>query len=942
MATEDLYIKGARVHNLQNIEVTIPRNTLTVITGVSGSGKSSLAFDTIYAEGQRRYVESLSAYARLFLDQMEKPDVDFINGLSPAISIDQKSRSKNPRSTVGTVTEIYDYFRLLFAHIGIPHCPKCGKPVHKQSAQEIADRIAAKPQGAKISILAPLARGRKGEYAKLFEDLRKKGYTRVRVNGVIYQLDEKIPLNKNQKHTIEAVIDRLTVSPENYKRIFESVETALKDGNHLAEVLTIAEDKTETLELFSELFTCTDCDISIPEILPRTFSFNNPYGACPECKGLGSNYIFAPEKIVNPELTLAEGALLPWASQMRGFMGQMVQSLARKYKFTLDTPFKKLPKNVQQILLYGTDDRIDFHLHAKHDESKYYDWSGRFEGVVRNLKRLYQQTESEWRKEDMEKYMTIKPCAACGGRKLNPVALSVKIRGKNISELTTLSVKELRGWLNELKLNKTEETIARQVLKEINARLKFLADVGLDYLSLERTSATLSGGEAQRIRLATQIGSGLVGVLYVLDEPSIGLHQKDNAKLLASLKHLRDLGNTLIVVEHDDETMLAADHLIDMGPGAGKLGGRVVAEGAPQEVLKNPNSLTGAFLSGRQKIAIPQQRRAGHKQKLTLVNVAEHNLKKLTVSFPLGKFICVTGVSGSGKSSLITDTLYPLLMHKLHGSSLPPIKYSGIKGAENIDNIIVIDQDPIGRTPRSNPATYTGVFTPVRELFSLTPEAKQRGYQAGRFSFNVKGGRCEACEGDGIKKIEMHFLPDVYVPCEVCQGKRYNKETLEVRYKGRNINDVLNMTIDEAYEIFQNIPQIERKLKTLQDVGLNYIQLGQAATTLSGGEAQRIKLAAELSKRSTGKTLYILDEPTTGLHFADVHKLIEMLNRLVNSGNTIIVVEHNLDVIKSADHIIDLGPDGGDAGGEIVAEGTPEEVAKNPRSYTGQYLRRIL
>ncbi|MDR2429204.1 MAG: excinuclease ABC subunit UvrA, partial [Candidatus Margulisbacteria bacterium] len=926
----------------QNIEVTIPRNTLTVITGVSGSGKSSLAFDTIYAEGQRRYVESLSAYARLFLDQMEKPDVDFIDGLSPAISIDQKSRSKNPRSTVGTITEIYDYFRLLFAHIGVPHCPQCGKPVHKQSAQEIADRIAAKPPGTKISILAPLVRGRKGEYTKLFEDLRKKGYTRVRVNGIIYQLDEKIPLNKNQKHTIEAVIDRLAVSSENYKRIFESVETGLKDGEHLVEVLTIAEDKTETLELFSELFTCTDCDISIPEILPRTFSFNNPYGACPECKGLGSNYIFAPEKIVNLELTLTEGALLPWASQMRGFMGQMVQSLARKYKFALDTPFKKLPKNIQQILLYGTEDRIDFHLHAKHDESKYYDWSGRFEGVVRNLERLYRQTESDWRKEDLGKYMTVKPCAACGGKKLNPVALSVKIREKNISELMMLSVKNLRGWLDELQLTKTEETIARQVLKEIHARLKFLADVGLDYLSLERTAATLSGGEAQRIRLATQIGSGLVGVLYVLDEPSIGLHQKDNAKLLTSLKHLRDLGNTLIVVEHDDETMLAADHLIDMGPGAGKLGGRIVAEGAPPEVLKNPKSLTGAFLSGRKKIAIPQQRRAGHKQKLTLANVAEHNLKKLTVNFPLGKFICVTGVSGSGKSSLITDTLYPLLKHKLYGSSLPPIKYSGIKGAENIDNIIVIDQDPIGRTPRSNPATYTGVFTPIRELFALTPEAKQRGYQAGRFSFNVRGGRCEACEGDGIKKIEMHFLPDVYVPCEVCQGKRYNKETLEVRYKGHNINDVLNMTIDEACEIFQNIPQIERKLKTLQDVGLNYIQLGQAATTLSGGEAQRIKLAAELSKRSTGKTLYILDEPTTGLHFADVHKLIEMLNRLVNSGNTIIVVEHNLDVIKSADHIIDLGPDGGEAGGELVAEGTPEEVAKNPRSYTGQYLKKIL
>ncbi|GBR76438.1 excinuclease ABC subunit A [Candidatus Termititenax persephonae] len=942
MTTEDLYIKGARVHNLQNIEVIIPRNTLTVITGVSGSGKSSLAFDTIYAEGQRRYVESLSAYARLFLDQMEKPDVDFIDGLSPAISIDQKSRSKNPRSTVGTVTEIYDYFRLLFAHIGVPHCPKCGKPVHKQSAQEIADRIAAKPQGTKISILAPLVRGRKGEYTKLFEDLRKKGYLRVRVNGIIYQLDEKIPLNKNQKHIIEAVIDRLAVSPENYQRIFESVEAALKDGNHLVEVLTIAADKTETSELFSELFTCTDCDISVPEILPRTFSFNNPYGACAECKGLGLTYIFAPEKIVNPELTLAEGALLPWAAQMRGFMGQMIQSLARKYKFNLDTPFRKLPKNIQDILLHGTRDRIDFHLHSRKDESKYYDWSGHFEGVIRNLERLYHQTESEQRKEDLAKYLTVKPCTACGGKKLNPVALSVKIREKNISDLTAYAVKDLRSWIASLQLTKTEETIARQVLKEINVRLKFLADVGLDYLALGRASATLSGGEAQRIRLATQIGSGLVGVLYVLDEPSIGLHQKDNAKLLASLKHLRDLGNTVIVVEHDDETMLAADHLIDMGPGAGKLGGRIVAEGAPAEVLKNPQSLTGAFLAGRQKIPVPQRRRAGNKQKITLTNVAEHNLKKLTVSFPLGKFICITGVSGSGKSSLITDTLYPLLMHKLHGSSLPPIKYSSIKGVENIDSIIVIDQDPIGRTPRSNPATYTGVFTPIRELFALTPEAKQRGYQSGRFSFNVRGGRCEACEGDGIKKIEMHFLPDVYVPCEVCGGKRYNKETLEVRYKGHNISEVLNMTVEEAYGILQNIPQIERKLRTLRDVGLNYIQLGQSATTLSGGEAQRIKLATELSKRSTGRTLYILDEPTTGLHFADVSKLIEMLNRLVDNGNTIIVVEHNLDVVKSADHIIDLGPDGGDGGGEIIAAGTPEEVAAQPQSYTGQYLRRIL
>jgi len=851
MTTDDLHIKGARVHNLQNIEVTIPRNSLTVITGLSGSGKSSLAFDTIYAEGQRRYVESLSAYARQFLGQMEKPDVDFIDGLSPAISIDQKSRSKNPRSTVGTVTEIYDYFRLLYAHIGIPHCPQCGRPVRRQSAQEIADRIAAKPPQTKLLILAPLVRGRKGEYQKLFEDLRKKGYTRACVNGSIYQLEEKIPLNKNQKHTISAVVDRLTVSPENYKRIFESVETALRDGGRLAEVITLDGAK-ETVELFSELFTCIDCGVSIPEILPRTFSFNTPYGACPECKGLGFKLLFTPEKIVNPELTLEEGALLPWASQMRGFMGQMIQSLARKYKFKLNVPFKKLPQNIQRILLYGTDDRIDYHLHARNDTGKYYDWSGRFEGVVPNLERLYHQTESEWRKEDMEKYMSILPCEACGGRKLNPIALSVKIREKNISELTAYAVKDLRVWLADLNLNQTEELIARQVCKEINARLKFLADVGLDYLSLDRTSATLSGGESQRIRLATQIGSGLVGVLYVLDEPSIGLHQKDNTKLLASLKQLRDLGNTLLVVEHDEETMLSADHLIDMGPGAGKHGGRVVASGKPNEVMQNPASLTGAFLAGKEKIAVPAQRRAGSGQKITLTGAAEHNLKKLTVDFPLGKFICITGVSGSGKSSLITDTLYPLLMHKLRNSSLPPLKYSGIKGVEQVDNIIEIDQDPIGRTPRSNPATYTGVFTPIRELFALTLEAKQRGYPAGRFSFNVKGGRCEACEGDGIKQIEMHFLPDVYVPCEVCNGQRYNKETLEVKYKGKNISDVLNMTIDEAYELFQNIPKISGKLKTLQDVGLNYIQLGQPATTLSGGEAQRIKPPSWPSVRPAG------------------------------------------------------------------------------------------
>lgn len=943
MSSENIHFKGARVHNLKNIEVTIPRNKMVVITGLSGSGKSSLAFDTIYAEGQRRYVESLSAYARQFLEQTDKPDVDFIEGLSPAISIDQKSRSKNPRSTVGTITEVYDYFRLLFAHIGKPHCPHCGKPVQKQSVQEIADIIMKKPAGTKLLILAPLIRGRKGEYTKLFEDLLKKGFTRARVDGEIYQLSEKIPLKKNIKHTIEVVVDRLVIDPENYKRLFESLETALKEGEHIVEISTLDEkNKVIDTQLFSELFTCLDCNISIPEILPRTFSFNTPYGACEECKGLGIKYEFDPAKIIpDPKLSLRAGAIAPWGKQMEGFMGQMIASLSRQYKFSLDTPFHKLPENIQNILLYGTEQKINYSLTSR-SKGAHYEWQGKFEGVIPNLDRLYMQTESEWRKEDMEKYMTVRACQSCHGKKLNPTALAVTIQEKNIMDLTGLSIKDLIIFLKNLKLTEIEMQISRLVLKEINARIKFLADVGLDYLSLDRGAATLSGGESQRIRLATQIGSGLVGVLYVLDEPSIGLHQRDNTKLLQSLKHLRDLGNTLLVVEHDEETMLEADYLIDMGPGAGKQGGTIIAQGTPAEIKKNPNSITGQYLNGKTHIPIPKQRRSGNGKKLVLSGASEHNLRNISVTFPLGTLTCITGVSGSGKSTLIADTLHPLLMQKLYDSKNPIGAFKDIKGVEHIDNIIVIDQDPIGRTPRSNPATYTGLFTPIRELFAMTQEAKVRGYQPGRFSFNVKGGRCEACEGDGIRKIEMHFLPDVFVPCEVCSGKRYNKETLEVKYKGYNINDVLTMTVDEAYELFQNIPAIEKKLKTLQDVGLNYIQLGQAATTLSGGEAQRIKLSAELSKRSTGKTLYILDEPTTGLHFADIQKLIDMLNRLVEAGNTILVIEHNLDVIKSADHIIDLGPEGGAGGGEIIATGTPEEVAKNPRSYTGQYLKKIL
>ncbi len=940
MIENKITIKGAREHNLQNIDVEIPRDQLVVITGLSGSGKSSLAFDTIYAEGQRRYIESLSSYARQFLGQMHKPDVDYISGLSPAISIDQKSRSKNPRSTVGTVTEIYDYLRLLYAHVGTPHCPQCGRTVAKQSVDEIVEKILNYPPDTKIMVMAPLVKGRKGEYQHLFEKLKKKGYSRVRVDSEIYLLEDKIPLKKNIKHTIEVIIDRITVKKENRQRLAESIEIGLQEGEHQVTVLKVG-DKTEQPELYSDLLACPFCDISLPEILPRTFSFNNPFGACPECKGLGDKYEFDPAKIIPDQtLSLQDGAVEPWRTQMFGFTGQKLQALSQKLKFDLHTPFKDLPAKIKNIILYGTNEKIDYEYTSRRGDS-HYQWSGGFEGVINQLDRLYQQTDSEYRREEMAGYQSVRRCPSCHGKKLNPAALAVTINKKNIIELTELSINNLLLFFKELVLNKKEQQIAEQILKEINARLSFLANVGLEYLSLSRSSATLSGGESQRIRLATQIGSGLVGVLYVLDEPSIGLHQRDNERLIETLKHLRSLGNTLIVVEHDEETITSADHVIDMGPGAGKYGGKITAAGTVEEIKKNPASLTGQYLTGKKKIGIPKERRAGNGKNLILSGAGEHNLKNITLDLPLGKLICVTGVSGSGKSTLISDTLYPVLMNTLYGSHIENIKYSGISGTENIDKVIVIDQDPIGRTPRSNPATYTGMFTHIRELFSQLPEAKIRGYKPGRFSFNIRGGRCEACEGDGLVKIEMHFLPDVYIPCDVCKGARYNKETLEVKYKGHTIADVLDMTVADAHELFKNIPAIEKKLSLLKEVGLDYIHLGQSATTLSGGEAQRIKLAAELSKRATGKTLYILDEPTTGLHFDDINNLLNVLNRLTDYGNTVLVIEHNLDVVKSADHVIDLGPEGGEKGGEIIATGTPEEIIKNKKSLTRQYLKKL-
>ncbi len=939
-ARQYIKIRGANENNLKNIDVDIPRNELVVLTGLSGSGKSSLAFDTIYAEGQRRYMESLSSYARQFLGQMEKPDVESIEGLSPAISIDQKSTNHNPRSTVGTVTEIYDYFRLLYARVGIPHCPKCGREIAKQSVDQMVDQIMALPDRTKIQLLAPVVRGRKGTHAKLFERAKKSGYVRVRVDGNMYELSEEITLDKNIKHNIEIIVDRLVVKPGIEKRLTDSVENVLE----LAEGLLVVDVIDGEPLNFSQSFSCPVCEISIDEIEPRSFSFNNPFGACPECFGLGYKMEFSEELMIpDPSLSINQGAIavLGWQSctDKSSFTRAILDALCKEYHFDLDTPFEDYPKEIHDILIYGTDGKeVKVYYKGQRGEGIY---PVAFEGLIKNVERRYRETGSQTMKAEYETFMNITPCSACKGQRLKPGALAVTVGDKNISEVTTLSIERLQKFLDELQLTETQQLIGNQILKEIKARIRFLMDVGLDYLTLARATGTLSGGEAQRIRLATQIGSGLVGVAYILDEPSIGLHQRDNDKLLATLKHLRDLGNSLIVVEHDEDTMLAADYIVDIGPGAGEHGGQVVAVGNAQEIMKNPNSVTGAYLSGKIRIPVPTERKkpTGY---LKVVGAQENNLKNIDVKFPLGVMTCVTGVSGSGKSSLVNQILYKRLARDLNRARTIPGKHKRIEGLEQVDKVINIDQSPIGRTPRSNPATYTGVFDLIRDLFAGTPDAKARGYKKGRFSFNVKGGRCEACAGDGILKIEMHFLPDVYVPCEVCGGKRYNRETLEVRYKGKNIYDVLNMTVEEAVDFFENVPSIRRKMETLRDVGLSYIRLGQPSTELSGGEAQRIKLATELSKRSTGKTVYILDEPTTGLHFADVHKLTEILRRLSGDGNTVIVIEHNLDVIKTADYIIDIGPEGGDRGGTVVASGTPEEVAKNPDSYTGKYIAAIL
>ena len=931
-----LYIKGAREHNLKDITVKIPRNKMTVITGLSGSGKSSLAFDTIYAEGQRRYVESLSAYARQFLGLMEKPDVDFIEGLSPAISIEQRTSAKNPRSTVGTVTEIYDYLRLLYARIGIPHCFVCGKPITQQSASQIVESLLSFPEGTRVVILAPLVRGRKGEHRDIIDEARRQGFVRLRVDGSVYEVEEKISLDKNKKHTIEAVVDRLVIKPQAGRRLADSIETALK----VAQGTVIVEANGKEY-LFSEQYACLDCNISYEEPAPRLFSFNSPFGACPSCSGLGSEMKVDPALVVpDRSKSILEGAIVPWASDTANWYRYMLRGLADHYKFKLSTPFEKLPKAAQEVILFGTGrEKVRFQYeHVSRGGSGEYE--ARFEGVVPHLTRRYRQTESEAIRSWIENFMSISPCPECNGTRLKKEALSVLIDDINIHELTEMSIKEAKKFFDRLKLSKTQELIARQILKEVRERLGFLVNVGLDYLTLSRSASTLSGGEAQRIRLATQIGSRLVGVLYILDEPSIGLHQRDNHRLLATLTELRDLGNTVLVVEHDRDTILAADYVVDLGPGAGIKGGEVVAAGKPAQIKKCPQSLTGQYLSGKRSIPVPTTRRPGNGKVLTLGKASGNNLRNVTVSIPLGLFICITGVSGSGKSTLINETLYRILSRHFYGAKTAPLPYGSIKGLEHVDKVIDIDQSPIGRTPRSNPATYTGTFTPIRDLFASLPEAKARGYQPGRFSFNVKGGRCEACQGDGIIKIEMHFLPDVYVPCEICKGKRYNKETLDVTYKGKNISDVLDMTVDEAMEFFANIPTIRRKLATLISVGLGYIHLGQQATTLSGGEAQRVKLSTELSKMATGKTLYILDEPTTGLHFEDIRMLLGVLQELVDRGNTALVIEHNLDVIKAADHIIDLGPEGGDEGGLIVATGTPEQVAREPKSYTGQFLRK--
>ena len=933
-------IRGAKEHNLKNIDIDIPRNKFVVLTGLSGSGKSSLAFDTIYAEGQRRYMESLSSYARQFLGQMEKPNVESIEGLSPAISIDQKTTNRNPRSTVGTVTEIYDYFRLLYARIGIPHCPKCGKEIKKQTVDQMVDQIMELPEGTKIQLLAPVVRGKKGRHEKLFERAKKSGYVRVRVDGNLYELSEEIVLDKNIKHNIEIIVDRLIVRPGIEKRMTDSIENVLE----LAEgLLTVDVIGGEALQ-FSQSFSCPDCNISIEEIEPRTFSFNNPFGACPTCYGLGYKMEFDIDLMIpDQSLSIAEGAIavIGWQSctEESSFTRATLNALSKEYNFSLETPFQDYPENIKNVLIHGTDGKtVKVHYVGQRGEG-YYDIA--FEGLIRNVERRYRETGSETMKAEYESFMHITPCHDCGGQRLKPSALAVTVGGKNIAEITSLSIEKLEQFLNELKLSKTQELIGEQILKEIKARIRFLMNVGLDYLTLSRATGSLSGGEAQRIRLATQIGSGLVGVAYILDEPSIGLHQRDNDKLLGTLKHLRDLGNTLVVVEHDADTMLEADHIVDIGPGAGEHGGQIVAQGTSEEIMACKESITGQYLSRKIQIPVPEIRKEP-KGWLKVIGAAENNLKNIDVEIPLGVMTCVTGVSGSGKSSLVNEIIYKSLAKKLNRARTIPGKHVSIEGVEQLDKVIDIDQSPIGRTPRSNPATYTGVFDMIRDLFAATSDAKARGYKKGRFSFNVKGGRCEACSGDGILKIEMHFLPDVYVPCEVCGGKRYNRETLEVKYKGKSIYDVLNMTVEEALTFFENVPSIRRKIQTLYDVGLSYIRLGQPSTTLSGGEAQRIKLATELSKRSTGRTIYILDEPTTGLHFADVHKLTEILGRLTADGNTVIVIEHNLDVIKTADYIIDIGPEGGDKGGTIIAEGTPEEVADNPNSYTGYYIKKEL
>lgn len=935
---DQIIVKGARQHNLKNITVEIPRDKLVVITGLSGSGKSSLAFDTIYAEGQRRYVESLSAYARQFLGQMDKPDVDYIEGLSPAISIDQKTTSRNPRSTVGTVTEIYDYLRLLFARIGEPHCPKCGKLIERQTVQQIVDHVLAMPQGTRFMVMAPLVRGRKGEHAKIMDQMRKAGYVRMFVDGEVRTLDEEIKLEKNKKHSLSVVIDRLAVRDGITQRLTDSVETALKLAEGLVEINVIGGET----QMYSENFACSDCGISLPEIEPRLFSFNNPMGACPACTGLGMN-MELDKSLIIPDVskTFAEGVIAALSTNQEAYHMKQLAAVLTHYGYSLDTVWNDLPKDMQEILWYGSgEQKFSFMYENLQGEVKKH--TTPFEGIIPLLRRRHREAFSERMRLDIESFMTSTPCPVCHGARLKPEVLSILVGGKNICEVTALTVRDAINFFETLNLTERQQFIARQILKEILARLRFLNDVGLDYLTLDRAAGTLSGGEAQRIRLATQIGSGLVGVLYILDEPSIGLHQRDNSKLLATLQHLRDLGNTLLVVEHDEETMYAADQIIDIGPGAGEHGGNVVAQGTAEEIKLVENSVTGQYLSGRKFIPVPKKRRECDGRYIEIIGAKANNLKNIDVKIPLGVFTVVTGVSGSGKSTLINDILYNALAAKLHGARLRPSEHKEIRGLENIDKIINIDQSPIGRTPRSNPATYTGVFDFIRELFSQTNEAKMRGYKPGRFSFNVKGGRCEACRGDGMNKIEMNFLPDVYVPCEVCHGARYNRDTLEVHYKGKSIAEVLDMTVTEACEFFKNLPRIARKLQVLEDVGLGYIHLGQAATTLSGGEAQRVKLATELSRRSTGKTLYILDEPTTGLHIADVHKLLDVLQRLVEAGDSVVVIEHNLDVIKTADYLIDLGPEGGDKGGTLVACGTPEELAKVKKSYTGQYVKQVL